>query len=104
MKVYRIRNKETGEFWIGSHNRNKTYTKKSYAKNSWNKFHEHPWNKNSDYFCVSFDQQDDYEIIEYVLVNVEEYDRLKDIEESNSTCKELSKYTYQNIEPYDKEL
>jgi hypothetical protein len=59
MKVYRIRHKVTGEFWYTDSR--KVFVTKGAAKGSWTGKHKWPDE-------ISFDEQNEYEIVEYKLV------------------------------------
>ena len=65
-----IQHKETNEFW--STKSRSMWETESAAKGSFTKRYDR-YNK------IKFDEQDKYEIIEYVLVEKEEYDAIEDL-------------------------
>lgn len=72
--VYKIRNKKTGEFWFTGKQKG-IWFQKNHAKSAWCEWE----NRGTPYRDrVYFDEQDEYEIVECVVIPKE---RLKELEE-----------------------
>lgn len=64
--VYKIRDKNTGSFW--STKSRSIWTSKAALKGAFNKVYGN--------YKIKFDEQDKYEIVEYVLVEKDNYEQL----------------------------
>lgn len=77
MKVCRIRSKKTGKFW--EHKGRSVWHTKGSAKTAYTNV----WSRKSPHISHKFNEQDEYEIIEYVLVEKEEYKKVKEYLDKN---------------------
>ncbi len=69
MKVYIIRHKETGRIWSNGYR--SVFTKAGAAKNSWNVWRRNYLRRYWSTAAKSFNDQDEFEVVECRLVEVQ---------------------------------
>ena len=76
MNYFRIRNKETGEFWEKSIDSYNMWTSESVARGLFTRYNKRYGDGRS------WGEQDEYEIVEFILVEKEEYENWRELEET----------------------